>query len=155
HRSGYPVESAEDFRDWINSGGGTSYDSIIGSVGGGNHFAELQYVSAVHDGPTAYAWGLAPGRVVLMVHSGSLSLGHQANATGQEQVRAAWPRGLPLPRNKILPMLLGEETAARRRRYLIAFYNAANFAVANRFFLALMMRAGLATVAGELESRTI
>ena len=155
HRSGYPVESAEDFRDWINSGGGTSYDSIIGSVGGGNHFAELQYVSAVHDGPTAYAWGLVPGRVVLMVHSGSLSLGHQANATGHEQVRAAWPRSVPLPRNKILPMLLGEETAARQRRYLTAFHNAANFAIGNRFFLALMMRAGLATVAGELESRTI
>jgi tRNA-splicing ligase RtcB len=74
-------------RDWITSGGGTSYDSIIGSVGGGNHFAELQYVSAVHDGAAAYAWGLAPGRVVLMVHGGSLSLGHQVNATGLDQSR--------------------------------------------------------------------
>jgi tRNA-splicing ligase RtcB len=65
HAAGYPVRSADAFRDWITSGGGTSYGSIIGSVGGGNHFAELQYVSAVHDGPAAYAWGLAPGRVVL------------------------------------------------------------------------------------------
>src|SRR4051794_5860368 len=42
HAAGYPVASADAFGDWITSGGGTSYDSIIGSVGGGNHFAELQ-----------------------------------------------------------------------------------------------------------------
>ena len=93
-----PGRAAEAFRDWIDSGrAATSYDSIIGSVGGGNHFAELQYVSQVHDGAAAYAWGLAPGRVVLMVHSGSLSLGHQANATGQDQARALWPKGVPAP----------------------------------------------------------
>src|SRR4051812_26169215 len=32
HAAGYPVASADAFRDWITSGGGTSYDSIIGSV---------------------------------------------------------------------------------------------------------------------------
>jgi tRNA-splicing ligase RtcB (3'-phosphate/5'-hydroxy nucleic acid ligase) len=155
HAAGYPVESAGDFRDWINSGGGTSYDSIIGSVGGGNHFAELQYVSAIHDGSAAYSWGLTPGQVVLMVHSGSLSLGHQANATGQDQARAAWPRGVPLPRNRILPMVLGDAIAARRNRYLTAFFNAANFAIGNRLCLALMLRAGLADTVGELEARTV
>ena len=155
HAAGYPVDSADDFRDWITSGGGTSYDSLIGSVGGGNHFAELQYVSAIHDGPTAYAWGLAPGRVVSMVHSGSLSLGHQANATGQDQARAVWPRDVPMPRNRILPILLDERSAAARERYLTALANAANFAIGNRFFLALMMRAGLASVAGELRSQLV
>lgn len=59
HGAAYPVATADAFRDWITSGGGTSYDSIIGSVGGGNHFAELQYVSEIHDGAAAYAWGLA------------------------------------------------------------------------------------------------
>ncbi|MEE6263452.1 RtcB family protein [Plantactinospora sonchi] len=156
HSVGFPVSSADDFQDWITSGGGTSYDSIIGSVGGGNHFAELQYVSRVHDGATAYAWGLTPGQVVLMVHSGSLSLGHQANATGRDQAKAAWPRTVPMPRNRILPMLLDERTATGRQRYLTAFANAANFAIGNRFFLALMMRAGLADIsAGELRSRLV
>jgi tRNA-splicing ligase RtcB len=155
HADAYPAGSADDFRDWITSGGGISYDSIIGSIGGGNHFAELQYVSAVHDRATAYAWGLAAGRVVTMVHSGSLSLGHQANATGHDQARAAWPRGVPLPRNRILPMLLDERGAAPRGRYLTAFANAANFAVGNRLFLALMLRAGLSRVAGDVESRLV
>ncbi|MEV4518555.1 RtcB family protein [Dactylosporangium sp. NPDC049525] len=160
HTAGHPAASAEGFRDWITSGGagggdGTSFDSIIGSVGGGNHFAELQYVSQIHDGAAAYAWGLAPGRVVLMVHSGSLSLGHQANATGQDQARALWPKGVPAPRNRILPMLLDEAGAARRERYLTAFANAANFAIGNRFFLALMLRAGLAAVAGDVGARLV
>lgn len=155
HSVGFPVSSADGFRDWITSGGGTSYDSIIGSVGGGNHFAELQYVSTVHDGATAFAWGLAPGQVVLMVHSGSLSLGHQANATGRDQAKAAWPRSVQAPRNRILPMLLDERSAPGRQRYLTAFANAANFAIGNRFFLALMMRAGLASIAGELRCRLV
>ncbi|MBU2670244.1 RtcB family protein [Actinoplanes bogorensis] len=155
HTEGYPVDSAAAFSDWITSGGGTSYDSIIGSVGGGNHFAELQYVSAVHDGAAAYEWGLAPGRVVVMVHSGSLTLGHQANATGRDLARAAWPRSVPLPSNKILPMLLDEPGAAGRERYLTAFANAANFALGNRFFLASMMRTGLTGAVGDLGSRLI
>jgi tRNA-splicing ligase RtcB len=155
HRSGYPTTTAEPFRDWIDSAGGTSYDSIIGSVGGGNHFAELQYVSAVHDRQAAYAWGFALGQVVLMVHSGSLSLGHQANASGMDQARAAWPGGLPVPDNKIIPMLLDERSAAARRRYLDAFGNAANFAVGNRFFLSLMLRAGLAAECGDLTGAVV
>ncbi|GIG61443.1 RNA-splicing ligase RtcB [Longispora fulva] len=155
HGASYPTATAEPFADWIRSAGGTSHDSIIGSVGGGNHFVELQYVAAVHDGPAAYAWGLTPGRVVVMAHSGSLSLGHQANACGLDQARAAWPTGLALPDNRIVPMLLDERSAARRRRYLDAFGNAANFAVGNRFFLALMMRAGLAAECGDLDAHLV
>lgn len=90
-----------------------------------------------------------------MVHSGSLSLGHQANATGHDQARAAWPQTMPMPANRILPMLLDERTAAGRERYLTAFANAANFAIGNRFFLAMMLRAGLADIAADLTSRLI
>ncbi len=150
HGSAYPTTTAEPFRDWIDSAGGTSYDSIIGSVGGGNHFAELQYVAAVHDRQAAYAWGLGVGQVVLMVHSGSLSLGHQANASGMDLARAAWPDELPVPDNKIIPMSLDERSERPRRRYLDAFGNAANFAVGNRFFLSLMMRAALTAECGDL-----
>lgn len=55
HQAVYPTATADEFRDWIDSAGGASYDSIIGSVGGGNHFAEVQYVAAVHDRQAAYA----------------------------------------------------------------------------------------------------
>ncbi|WP_432978860.1 RtcB family protein [Dactylosporangium sp. CA-233914] len=155
HAGAFPAASAEEFRDWVNSGGGTSYDSIIGGVGGGNHFAELQYVAAIHDGPTAYAWGLTPGRVVTMVHSGSLSLGHQAGATGRHLARREWPPTLPLPANGILPLPITERTSKSRQRYLTAFANAANFAIGNRYFLSLMMRTGLTAAVGELDARLV
>ncbi|WP_131737977.1 RtcB family protein [Actinomadura roseirufa] len=155
HAPGHPVTTARDFAGWIGGAGGSGHDSVIGGIGGGNHFAELQYVSEVHDGPAAHAWGLTPGTVVLMVHSGSLSLGHQANATALDRLRAGWPAGLARPRNGILPFLLDERSAPARRRYLDAFGNAANFAVGNRFFLALTMRAGLAAECGEMASRLL
>lgn len=155
HTNGFPVDRADDFADWITSGTNLSYDGIIGSVGGGNHFAELQVVAEIQDGPTAHAWGLRQGQVVLMVHSGSLSLGHQANATGQSQARALWPRALPLPRNGMVPILLDDRSASARQRYLVAMANAANFAMGNRFFLALMLRSALAGVAGPLTSRLV
>ncbi len=152
HRSRYPTTGAGEFRDWITSAGGASYDSIIGSIGGGNHFAELQYVAAVHDRQAAYAWGFGLGQVVLMVHSGSLSLGHQANSTGRDQAYRTWPPGLPLPGNQLVPIPLDERSAAARVRYLDAFGNAANFAVGNRFFLARMLRQGLAEECGDLDA---
>jgi len=51
---------------------------------------------------------------------------------------------LPLPRNGIVPL-----PADRAGRYLEALGNAANFALGNRYFLALMMRAALAAECGE------
>ena len=155
HAAAFPASSAADFQDWVTSGGGTSYDSIIGGVGGGNHFAELQYVAAVHDGPTAYAWGLSLGRIVTMVHSGSLSLGHQAGATGRDAARKAWPAGLPLPDNGILPIALSEKTEKLRQRYFTSFANAANFAIGNRYFLSSMLRSALTAAIGDLDARLV
>jgi tRNA-splicing ligase RtcB len=155
HAPGFPVGTAEAFADWIGSAGGASHDSVIGGIGGGNHFAELQYVSQVHDSAAAHAWGLAPGTVVTMVHSGSLSLGHQANTTALDALRAGWPSGLPRPGNGIMPFLLDEQSAPARRRYLDAFGNAANFAAGNRFFLSLTMRAGLAAECGGADARLL
>ncbi|GLW67054.1 RNA-splicing ligase RtcB [Actinomadura rubrobrunea] len=158
HAPALPAGTADAFADWIESAGGAgaaSHDSVIGGIGGGNHFVELQYVARVHDAAAAYAWGLAPGAVVLMAHSGSLSLGHQANATALDRLRRTWPAGLPRPRNGILPFLLGGGPDDGLRRYLDAFGNAANFAAGNRFFLALTMRAGLAAECGQLTARLI
>ena len=51
--------------------------SSMGTLGSGNHFAELQAVEEVVDGETAEAWGLYEGQLVAMIHSGSRGLGHQ------------------------------------------------------------------------------
>ncbi|MBS2022105.1 MAG: RNA ligase RtcB family protein [Deltaproteobacteria bacterium] len=47
----------------------------LGTIGGGNHFAELQRVSEVHDQAAFDALGLSKKGLLLLVHSGSRGLG--------------------------------------------------------------------------------
>ena len=47
----------------------------LGTIGGGNHFAELQQVETVFDQAALHALGLDADRLQLLVHSGSRGLG--------------------------------------------------------------------------------
>ena len=51
------------------------FEAALGTVGGGNHFVELQRVDAVHDAKAFTALGLGTERLLLLVHSGSRGLG--------------------------------------------------------------------------------
>jgi len=53
----------------------TEFDDSLGTIGGGNHFAELQVFDAVYDEPALAALGLERERLCLLVHSGSRGLG--------------------------------------------------------------------------------
>ena len=53
----------------------TEYDRAMGTIGGGNHFAEIQVVEKVLDADAFKATGLAKQQLVLLVHSGSRGLG--------------------------------------------------------------------------------
>ncbi len=120
-------------------------DSQIGSIGGGNHFVELQWVSKVQ-GAAAHAWGLKPGRVVVMVHSGSVNVGHLCGGYFTGLVKEIYPRGLAHPRNGIFPL---PAASPAYPKFWSALHNAAHFAWANRFFLALLAHQALVETAGE------
>lgn len=50
----------------------------MGTLGAGNHYAEVQVVEEVHDPAAARKMGIDEvGQVVVMIHSGSRGLGHQ------------------------------------------------------------------------------
>lgn len=51
------------------------FEASLGTVGGGNHFAEVQRVEAVHDARTFQALKLETNQLLLLVHSGSRGLG--------------------------------------------------------------------------------
>jgi tRNA-splicing ligase RtcB (3'-phosphate/5'-hydroxy nucleic acid ligase) len=51
--------------------------SQLATLGGGNHFIELQRVDRVDDPATARDFGLFVGQLVVMLHSGSRGLGHE------------------------------------------------------------------------------
>lgn len=141
--------------DFMNEEGLTR-DGQIGSIGGGNHFVELQRVEKILDAPMAHAWGLKKGYVTLMVHSGSVGVGHLCAEQYLSQLKEDFPRGLKHPSNKlyvITDYLSHSPTAADA--FWNSLYNAANFAFANRLFLALMALDVLHLVAGERATKLV
>jgi release factor H-coupled RctB family protein len=53
----------------------TNFDEAFGTLGGGNHFAELQRVEEVMDTAAFKRFGLRKQQLVVLVHSGSRGLG--------------------------------------------------------------------------------
>ncbi|KAB8142296.1 RtcB family protein [Chloroflexia bacterium SDU3-3] len=141
--------------DYIRGSGGHSYDAHIGSLGGGNHFLELDRIAKIHDRATAHAWSLREGQVVVMVHTGSLGVGHTASAICRQAMRELLPHGFPAPPNGIAILPMGQRCAAQRQAARDAIQAAANFAFANRFFLAHMAMRVLQKTVGDVEPRLL
>lgn len=111
----------------------------LGTLGGGNHFIELQEVTEVRDAASAGAWGLAPGQLVVMIHSGSRGFGHQV---GEEYMALARSRRYaePHPTREICFMPVSSKEG---RAYLGAMHAGANLAFANRHLMAALVRKDL------------
>ncbi|MCI5195713.1 MAG: RNA ligase RtcB family protein [Candidatus Electrothrix sp. AW5] len=65
----------------------SGWDTALGTIGSGNHFAELQSISAVEDEDAFAQAGLEIGRLFLLVHSGSRGLGQHILSQHIEQYR--------------------------------------------------------------------
>jgi tRNA-splicing ligase RtcB len=114
----------------------------LGTLGSGNHFAELQYVAEIYDQSVAAAFGLRTDQVTVMIHSGSRGLGHQVcDDHLRIMVRAAQKYGLDLPDRQLCCAPL---RAPEGREYLSAMSAAANFAFANRQVMSHWVRESLA-----------
>lgn len=58
----------------------------LGTLGAGNHYAEIQVVDEIYNDYAAKKMGIDhKGQVCVMIHSGSRGLGHQV-ATGRRSV---------------------------------------------------------------------
>ncbi|HSK76462.1 MAG TPA: RtcB family protein [Thermoanaerobaculia bacterium] len=150
-RGSLPAERVFGLDDFLGPAGRLSRDCQIGSIGGGNHFVEIQRIEKVFDGAVAHAWGLKPGHVTVMVHTGSVSVGHVCGQYFQEVVRRLHPAGLKHPGNGIFILPGGGARREEAALFWDALHNAANFAFANRMFLAMMAWAGLRRVIGEVD----
>ena len=119
----------------------------LGTLGSGNHFAEIQYVDEIFDPAAAGALGLRLDQVTVTLHSGSRGLGHQVCSDHLKiMLRAAEKYGIRLPDRQLCCAPLGSPEG---RRYLGAMAAAANYAFANRQVMTHWVResfaAGLAT----------
>jgi len=152
-----PARGTFAFDAWIQSSGARDGRDIqIGSVGGGNHFVEIQAVEEILDGASAYAFGLPRGAVTVMAHSGSVGLGHMVGGYFDERARALYPAGMPHPKHGFYVLPAEGPHAREAAQYLDAMRNAANFAFANRLFLGLMaVRAISETIGREVSARLV
>ena len=57
----------------------------LGTLGAGNHYAEIQVVDEIYDKFAAGQMGIdRKGQVVVMIHCGSRGFGHQVSGSGKE-----------------------------------------------------------------------
>ena len=122
----------------------------LGTLGGGNHFIEIQVVDRVEDEATARAWGLSAGGVVVMVHSGSRGLGHQV---GGDYMKLAAKKCGAAAKSRELAWL--EVDGKDGRAYVGAMRAAANWAYANRQVMADLVRSVFRRRFGEIEMPTV
>ena len=114
----------------------------VGTLGSGNHYLEVQVVTEIRDGPTAEAFGLREGEIVVSLHSGSRGLGHQI---GTDYLRAmtlaAREHGIELAERELACAPARSEIGVR---YLGAMRAGINCALANRQVLAHLTRQAFA-----------
>ena len=111
----------------------------MGTLGSGNHYLEVQEVTAIFDEKIAGVFGLRLGDVVAMIHCGSRGLGHQIGTEFLKRMTvAAGEYGITLPDRELacapIHSAVGED-------YLGAMRAAINCALANRQILTHLARA--------------
>jgi tRNA-splicing ligase RtcB len=105
----------------------------LGTLGSGNHFLEIEVVEEIFDDTAAAAFGLAPGQVCVLIHSGSRGLGYQVcDDYLARMVKHIHEIGIPLPDRQLACARI---SSPRGRDYLAAMACAANYAWANRQML--------------------
>lgn len=124
----------------------------LGTLGSGNHFAEVQYVAEIYDPVVAEAFGLYPDQVTVMIHSGSRGLGHQVCQDHLTiMIDAARKYAIELPDRQLCCAPL---TSPEGQAYLAAMAAAANFAFANRQVMGHWVRESVASALGIPADRT-
>jgi release factor H-coupled RctB family protein len=101
----------------------SSHLDNFGTIGGGNHFAELQCIERVEDEEEFAHLGLSKVFLFLMVHSGSRSLGEEIMRKYQQMNENAPHRGLQTNSTEFYDYMDCHRLAcafARRNRALIA-----------------------------------
>lgn len=98
----------------------TEFDAALGTIGGGNHFAELQTVEMVLNATEFAKLELAKQQLVLLVHSGSRGLGEAVLRAHVDEYCAS---GVPVNSTAAEQYLRGHDFAvrwAKANRELIA-----------------------------------
>ena len=104
--------------------------SQLGTLGSGNHFAEVDLVEEIFHPEAAEEFGLREGQIAIQIHTGSRGFGYQiCDDYLKVMARAARKYALRLPDRQLACAPVDSEEG---RRYFAAMACAANYAWANR-----------------------
>jgi tRNA-splicing ligase RtcB len=110
----------------------------MGTLGSGNHYLEVQEVTALFDSSIADAFGLRIGDIVVMIHCGSRGLGHQIGTDFLKRMATSAKQfGIRLPDRELACAPINSDVG---RVYLGAMRAAINCALANRQILTHLVR---------------
>ncbi|MEH1941286.1 MAG: RtcB family protein [Nostoc sp.] len=126
-------------------------DGGLATIGGGNHFVEVQRVDKVENRPLAHAWGVREGQLAFMIHSGSRNVGKYIGGMWRDKAKAIWQKGLKYPDSQIFPLSTYSHPELVAS-YLQAEATAANYAFVNRLLLAELLRLRLREVYKDVEA---
>lgn len=118
----------------------------VGTLGSGNHFAEVQLVDEIFDPIAAEAMGLFKDQVVIMIHCGSRGLGHQiATDYIRVMMRAMEKYKIKLPDKELACAPFNSPEA---QNYFAAMQAGCNFSWANRHMIGHYVRQAWRDVLG-------
>lgn len=110
----------------------------VGTLGSGNHYLEVQEVTAVYRPHIAAVFGLEQGDIVVSIHCGSRGLGHQIGTEFLKRMAIAAPQyGIELPDRELACAPI---TSPIGQAYLGAMRAAINCALANRQVITHLVR---------------
>lgn len=119
--------------------------SQLGTLGAGNHYAEIQIVDEVFDQDAANTLGIgSKGQVVVMIHSGSRGLGHQVATDALQKMEMAMKRDEIQVNDRQLAC--ARVHSQEGKDYLASMAAAANFAWVNRSSMTFLARQAFAKV---------
>ncbi len=125
----------------------------MGTLGSGNHYLEVQQITAIHDPETARAYGLVEGEIVVSIHCGSRGLGHQIGSEFlKKMAQAATQYGIRLPDRELACAPIDSPLG---RSYLGAMRAGINCALANRQIITHLTREAFQRILPGIELRLL
>jgi tRNA-splicing ligase RtcB len=110
----------------------------VGSLGGGNHFLEIDVVQEIYDAEVADVFGLREDQVVVQIHCGSRGFGHQVCSDYVKKLQSAVKHyNIQLPSRQLVCAPLDSPEG---KAYYSAMACAVNYAFVNRQVLAMGVR---------------
>ncbi|MDX1683749.1 MAG: RtcB family protein [Saprospiraceae bacterium] len=119
----------------------------LGTIGSGNHFAEIDRVEQVFDKGAAYAFGLRPDQIVVLIHTGSRGLGHQVATDYLKLMMKSMEKYAIKPPDRELACV--PFRSEEGQKYFRAMKCAANYAWCNREIITWEVRKAMDNVFGD------